>query len=87
MRPYGDAGLVRIADTPEEFVRAAEDAMAEDAGPDWLARVDKFLAGNSWDETWGQMSRRINEVAASRREPLVVAQGADGATVGALVRV
>jgi UDP-galactopyranose mutase len=66
VRPYGDAGLVRIADTPGEFVRAAEAAMAEDAGSGWLARVDKFLAGNSWDETWGQMSRRINEVVASR---------------------
>jgi len=87
VRPYGDAGLVRIADTPDEFVRAAEVAMAEDAGPDWLARVDKFLTGNSWDETWGQMSRRINEVAAARREPPLVARGADGATIGALVRV
>jgi UDP-galactopyranose mutase len=85
VRPYGDAGLVRIADEPWEFVRAAEAAMAEDASPDWLARVDEFLAGNSWDETWGQMSRRISEVVATRREPPVVAQGADGAPVVALV--
>jgi UDP-galactopyranose mutase len=87
VRPYGDAGLVRIADTPEEFVRAAEAAMSEDAGSDWLARVDKFLTGNSWDETWGQMSRRINEVAASRREPLVAAQGAGGVITGTPVTV
>jgi len=87
VRPYGDAGLVRIADTPEEFVRAAEAAMAEDAGSDWLARVDKYLAGNSWDQTWGQMSRRINEVAAARREPPAVAQGAGGVIAGAPVTV
>jgi UDP-galactopyranose mutase len=76
VRPYGEAGLVRIADTPEEFVRAAEAAMAEGAGPDWLAPVDDFLAGNSWDETWAQMSRRIDEATAARRESLAAAQGA-----------
>jgi UDP-galactopyranose mutase len=57
VRPYGDARLVHIASTPEEFVRAIEDALAErldDAG--WLDRVDRFLDGNSWDSTWERMS-------------------------------
>jgi UDP-galactopyranose mutase len=31
VRPYGEAGLVRIAGTPEQFVRAIDEALNEDA--------------------------------------------------------
>ena len=42
-RPYGERGLVRIADTPNEFVAAVDAAMARTA-PHRLKRVDAFLA-------------------------------------------
>ncbi len=57
VRPYGEQGLVRIADTTEEMVAAVEAALsqapAERAA--WLARVDDFLKENSWDRTWSEM--------------------------------
>jgi UDP-galactopyranose mutase len=57
-------GLVRIADTPEAFVAAAEAAMREDnAESGWLERVDDFLSRNSWDRTWAQMAQLITAVA------------------------
>jgi glycosyltransferase involved in cell wall biosynthesis len=63
-RPWGDLELVRIADTPETFVRAIEAAMAEDAAAR-TARVDRFLGTMSWDSTWEQMDALI-EAAADR---------------------
>ncbi len=60
VRPYGQEGLVEIADTVEDFVAAVEKVMArnpETSG--WLSRVDAFLANNSWDRTWAQMNQLI----------------------------
>lgn len=69
VRPYGEQGLVRIADTPEAFVAAARAAMAEDPAAR-QARADAFLATLSWDATQAAMARLIDdaiETAAIRR--------------------
>ncbi len=58
VRPYGDLGLVRIADTPKEFVAACEAALAEDSAAH-LEKADAFLANLSWDKTWSQMEDLI----------------------------
>ncbi|MDB5252722.1 MAG: hypothetical protein JWP27_1891, partial [Flaviaesturariibacter sp.] len=36
----------------------------------WLAKVDAFLDGNSWDRTWSQMAKHIETTigSASRKE-------------------
>jgi len=70
VRPYGEMGLVHIADDVAEFIKAASAAGMDDhaADEEWLSRVDEFLATNSWDETWARMAAMIGEaVAASRR--------------------
>lgn len=60
VRPYGEEGMVLIADTVAEFVAAAEKAMQEDfKRSGWLGRVDAFLEQISWDRTWADMSRLI----------------------------
>ena len=51
VRPYGDLGLVEIADEPDAFVAAVERALRRKT-PAWLAEVDSFLSNNSWDSTW-----------------------------------
>jgi glycosyltransferase involved in cell wall biosynthesis len=56
IRPYGDAGLVEIADGADEFVTKAE-ALLSELRPDWLQRVDRHLAVLSWEKTWRGMSR------------------------------
>jgi len=66
VRPYGEMGLVRIADEAEEFAAAAEELMQRGADADWLARVDAYLARQTWDRTWARMAGLI-EGAASRR--------------------
>jgi UDP-galactopyranose mutase len=60
VRPYGDKGLVHIASTAEEFVAACEKALAEDKSAR-LQTADDFLSHNSWDKTFGEMSRLIDE--------------------------
>jgi len=60
---YGEQGLVRVADTPEEFVAACEAAMHEDAA-ERLSRVDPLLAEMSWDKIWGQIHDLIGGVVS-----------------------
>jgi UDP-galactopyranose mutase len=67
VRPYGQKGLVRIADTVADFVAACEAAMAEDP----LVRrrdADAFLRQTSWDGTWAQM-RQIVLATLTPAEP------------------
>lgn len=61
VQPYGDNGLVAIADTVDDFVAAiaGQLALRGDERGAWLAEVDAFLAGNSWDLTWDRMQRLI----------------------------
>jgi glycosyltransferase involved in cell wall biosynthesis len=65
VRPYGDRGLVRIADTPVAFVAAIEAATSEDAGTR-LKAVDAFLSGTSWDITWQRMWQQVGQAIATR---------------------
>ena len=55
VRPYGQAGLVEIAEGTDAFIEQAE-ALLNRRDPDWLARVDRHLALLSWDKTWRGMS-------------------------------
>jgi glycosyltransferase involved in cell wall biosynthesis len=67
VRQYGEMGLVRIADRPEDFIAAVEAALREDvANEDWLIRVDELLAKMSWDWTWTRMSELIDSVVGAR---------------------
>lgn len=68
VRPYGQEGLVEIADTVEDFVAAVEKVMArnlETSG--WLSQVDAFLANNSWDRTWAQMNQLIESKISAKK--------------------
>lgn len=85
VRPYGELGLVHIADTPAEFIAGIEAAMQEDSRAR-LREVDGFLAQTSWDQTWGRMNELIADVVASRlvsRTKAVPALAASAARAGA----
>lgn len=59
VKPYGERGLVRIADSVADFVAALEAALAEERETR-LPHVDAFLRQMSWDRTWERMSRLID---------------------------
>jgi UDP-galactopyranose mutase len=64
VRPYGEQGLVHIADRPDDFIRAIERAL-EPPPPEWRERVDAFLSNLSWDRTWSEMSALIDSVTGA----------------------
>jgi glycosyltransferase involved in cell wall biosynthesis len=66
VRPYGERGLVRIADEPADFVAAIEAAMDEDSAAR-IRAADEFLARTSWDDTWSRMHELVDEVIDARR--------------------
>jgi UDP-galactopyranose mutase len=64
VRPYGELGLARIADTPAEFVAAIEGALTE--RPEARQRAaDAFLARLSWDTTWRRMWGIVEDAIAA----------------------
>jgi len=65
VRPYGELGLARIADTPDDFVEAIRAALYEPVAR-WLPRADAFLAGNSWDATWTRISKHLRAAVRAR---------------------
>jgi UDP-galactopyranose mutase len=69
VRPYGQMNLVRIADTPNEFIRAAAEILSSSwtKKAEWLTNVDRFLSEMSWDNTWQQMAELINRTIENRR--------------------
>ena len=57
--PYGENKLVHIASSAEEFVKYGDAILKRKQRKTWLTKVDSFLAGNSWDRTWSQMAKHI----------------------------
>lgn len=57
--PYGENKLVHIASNAEEFVKHGEAILKKKSRKSWLTKVDAFLEGNSWDRTWSQMAKHI----------------------------
>ncbi|MGI4756077.1 MAG: glycosyltransferase [Janthinobacterium lividum] len=68
VRPYGERGLVHIADDPAEFVKAIELCL-EPADPRWASKVDEYLNSTSWDKTYQEMMAAISAVLANRSQP------------------
>jgi UDP-galactopyranose mutase len=64
VRPYGQQGLVRIADDVEAFVQACAAAMAEDA-LDRRTRADACLRQTSWDGTWTRINSLVDQIVGA----------------------
>jgi UDP-galactopyranose mutase len=64
--PYGNAGVVHIADTPDAFIAAVDKALAEDAAQR-LRRVDALLSQTSWSRTWGRMAELLDDAIQRRK--------------------
>lgn len=64
--PYGDNKLVHIANTAEDFIKHGEAIFKMKSYKNWLTKVDAFLEGNSWDRTWSQMAKHIDNKLVSK---------------------
>jgi glycosyltransferase involved in cell wall biosynthesis len=66
VRPYGERGIVFIADSVDAFEDACSCALSERSTPAGKARqelADAYLSKISWDRTWDHMSNLIEKVA------------------------
>ena len=66
VRPYGDLGLVSIANNAAEFVAASEAALRQKFDTSWRTKVDAFLADMSWDQTWSEMWQLIANTVSEK---------------------
>lgn len=57
--PYADNKLVHIATDAKQFIECGTKILKGKQKAKWLAEVDAFLAGNSWDRTWIHMVKHI----------------------------
>ena len=77
VRPYGEAGLVEIASTPEELIGKAATLLARPRDA-WLRSVDSHLAKTSWDLTWAGMKAEIERVMAPAPSRVLLIEHARG---------
>ena len=61
VRHYGELEGVKIAATPDEFVKACDEALELSQHPEggWLAEADLMLSATSWDTTQARMAGLI----------------------------
>lgn len=82
VHPWGQQGLVKIADTAQEFIAAAEYLMSPEFNYHaWLRQVDEALAFNSWDRTWARMMHLVNLTVRNRYPDLFTTEAFPQATV------
>jgi glycosyltransferase involved in cell wall biosynthesis len=63
--PYGENGLATIGGDAKEFADAIAGCL-QGRTDEWLAKVDEFLAGNSWNKTFEGMRQEIQRFAQQR---------------------
>jgi len=67
VKPYGEKGLVEIADTPTEFSDAIERVLNMPNREQWLSKVDEFLGTTSWNKTWQEMSMLMQDTMNKKK--------------------
>ncbi len=72
--PYGDEGLVHIANTPEEFASAIDRALEAEL-TEHRRRATEFLSGNSWDMTFEKMWELIKAASDTSNNEMAAAAG------------
>jgi UDP-galactopyranose mutase len=67
--PYGDLGLVHIADTAGEFVGIAAEFLRHGTPAGWLSKVDRFLSARSWVKSVTDMEMLIDNGIGKTTDP------------------
>ncbi|WP_392437964.1 glycosyltransferase [Cruoricaptor ignavus] len=62
VNPYGRNRLVHIAEGADELIAAAEFELKNNKREEWVHKVDEFLRGSSWDDTFQKMSELIDNI-------------------------
>jgi UDP-galactopyranose mutase len=73
--PYGEMGLVEIADSAEEFASAINVLMKKKDNEIWHMKVKDHLKGNSWDLTWSRMKEVIYKTLEQKENMALTVNG------------
>jgi UDP-galactopyranose mutase len=65
--PYGEMGLVEIADNAADFAEAIQRLLNMKDKAGWSAKVKEHLKGNSWDLTWARMREVIYKTLEQKK--------------------
>ena len=80
VHPYGDLGLVAIAEDAPQFATAIERLLRTGRNASWRADVKVFLDRLSWDTTWQGMAELMEQKLSSKllvnASPVQAAAGA-----------
>lgn len=61
VKPYGEKGLVQIADDPHDFSNAIKKALNQIKDETWKKKVKDNLRTNSWDITYDKMRKIVGK--------------------------
>lgn len=64
--PYGEMGMVEIADKVDDFSSAIKRMMTQRENTNWQKMVNEHLKTNSWDLTWTKMKNIIYSTLESK---------------------
>ncbi len=67
---FGENGMVRIADEPDDFVKALEAAIKYKPEAEWQKKVDSIIRKTTWEKTWNGMSKKINKLLSDTDQQL-----------------
>jgi UDP-galactopyranose mutase len=67
VKPYGVKNFVHIANYNAEFMEAISIELGQKDKSEWLAKVDVFLADNSWDNTCQNMQELMLKTLNSKQ--------------------
>jgi len=70
VKPYGDLGLVRIAEGASEFVSEVDSLLKSQPSVQFETRVDQFLSQSSWDKTWSEMDQLMKNTLNVKRSQI-----------------
>lgn len=65
VRPYGEMGIISIADTADAFSQAIDFELKRRDDRAWQEKVQNLLSKTSWDITWSYMSSAIETARES----------------------
>ncbi len=68
--PYGDLGLVKIANGAGEFISAGDSLLQSPINSEVRTRIDHFLSQSSWDKTWSDMNQLIQTKLTLKHSPV-----------------
>jgi UDP-galactopyranose mutase len=65
--PYSVNDIVKIADTPEEFISSLEACFKNENDPEWNKNVKILLSNTSWEKTWREMHALIERTLKNKK--------------------